>query len=422
MSFSRRDFLKTSTGVAAGSLVPPSIGAEKPVLTLSVEAMSPLYAIKDIAEDELDLTLNLVTGEYSDRLQHAVLQSTSCHLFEFRSNNMRALWRSNAAKPIDINRLSGWSELHETLVEVENLAQQGSTSTFGALPNSELYLAENGSFGSTLKAQATHMPIYLGNESFAYAADQTVPGGEESWSWLLDDAYRGKVSLSNSPATVYYALALAAIDNGFSDEPLIADPATPGPYELDALYEFALECASKGQFSSFWSTALQLVEPFLSGEISLANLVTQDIPLMRSQGVKLQQAAPKEGFLGQSKVLFLSPSVSGEEENNAYRFLDWLSRGTAGVEFSHYGYSCLNQQRTKELMSANNWGYWYEGQPTSEPIYDPSGNLVADSGETRAGGSFIDRFQNIGLWAGAPIPNTEQILVHWRRLISRVLG
>lgn len=416
MSFSRREFLKASAGVAAGSLSGRSLAADEPVLTISADQGSPLFAIKEIAEQELGISLDIITGQYANRMQNAVLPTRPCQLFEFRSNNTRALWRSRAIKPLATARLSGWDELHQTLIEIEDLASGSATATFGQMPGAEVYLQDDDSLGSMRQTQATHMPIFFGNESFGYIpSDPANRQSSESWNWLISPDFRGKVALSNSPATDYYALALAT--RRAAETPLVADPSSPSTEELDELYESVMDVASADQFSAFWSDPSQLLAPFASREILLANLLAQDMPMMRGNGIDIRQATPDEGFLGQTKVLFLSSSVNEAEEEAAYRFMNWLMQGRAGVQFSRAGYSVTNRHSVKEFMSVNDWDYFYGGEPASEPIHDPSGNLVAEVGESRAGGSFEERFQNIGIWATTPIPNNEHILHHWQHLL-----
>lgn len=418
MKFSRRKFLKASTGVALGTLGAHAIAAEKPVLTISADPRSPLYAIRELAERELDITLNITSGQYASRVQNAVFQSAPCQLFEFRSNNTASLWRSGAIKPIDASRLSGWDEIDETLTQIEAFANQGAIRTHGAMPNAEVYLQANGSLGATRSDTITQLPLFAGNESFAYLADEASTAvQDESWSWILSDTYRKKIALSNSPATVYYALAMAAKNT--VGAPDIGDPNSPSPGELELLYHFVSEKASKHQFADFWSDPSQLIAPFTAREIWLANIEAQDIPALRSNGINLKQARPQEGFLAQSKVLFLASSVTLEEESTAYRFLDWLTSGKAGVEFSCCGYSSYTPQSARSHMDEHLWDYFYAGEPAAEAIYDPAGNLIAEAGERRPGGSFEERFQHIGLWAGKPIRNSELILHHWQHLVMQ---
>lgn len=417
MSFSRRNFLKTAAGGTLASFGRSSLAADDPVLNISADPQSALYSIRDMAEQETGIRLNIVSGQYANRLQNAVFKSAPCQLFEFRSNNTRSLMRSEAIRPIETSRLSGWDELHQTLETLESFAEEGFIPTYGATPSAEVYFQGDETTGSARSELSTHMPIYFSNESFAYSPGSGPATEDESWQWILSNALSGRVALSNSPATVYYALALAA--QGTSSIPPIADLANPTPEELEQLYEFTNQLADDGQFSNFWGNPSELVGRFRSGQVTLANLATRDIPVLREEGVDLAHASPREGFIGQSTALFLSSSTNGQQEELAYRFMDWLTNGRAGAEFSRYGYSSPYSESTRQFMTANTWQYFYAGMPATEEIYDPDGNLIAAIGDLRPGGSFEERFQRIGIWATEPNPQIERILHHWHHLLLK---
>ena len=59
-------------------------------------------------------------------------------------------------------------------------------------------------------------------------------------------------------------------------------------------------------------------------------------------------------------------------------------------------------QRTKEHLSANEWGFWYEGKAATGVIKDPLGNDLEQPGRVRDGGSYKNRMGRVAVWNSEP--------------------
>ena len=51
------------------------------------------------------------------------------------------------------------------------------------------------------------------------------------------------------------------------------------------------------------------------------------------------------------------------------------------------GYYSAVPETSKEFMTANEWGYWFEGKPATGDITSPTGDKLASAGDIRDGGS-----------------------------------
>jgi putative spermidine/putrescine transport system substrate-binding protein len=66
----------------------------------------------------------------------------------------------------------------------------------------------------------------------------------------------------------------------------------------------------------------------------------------------------------------------------------------------------------KKYMSANEWGYWMEGQAATAPIVSPQGQQIAKIGDKRDGGSYYDRIGHIACW-NSVMDNDRYLIQKW---------
>jgi len=67
-------------------------------------------------------------------------------------------------------------------------------------------------------------------------------------------------------------------------------------------------------------------------------------------------------------------------------------------------------------MSAAEWDYWYEGKPAAEALKGTDGNISVKAGETRTGGSYVKRFENIAVW-NTVMSTYEYTLSKWNEFV-----
>ena len=60
--------------------------------------------------------------------------------------------------------------------------------------------------------------------------------------------------------------------------------------------------------------------------------------------------------------------TEGHVKDAAYKYMNWWLSGWPGAFIARQGYYISNPQRSKPLLTENEWNYWYAGKPTSVPL------------------------------------------------------
>jgi putative spermidine/putrescine transport system substrate-binding protein len=56
------------------------------------------------------------------------------------------------------------------------------------------------------------------------------------------------------------------------------------------------------------------------------------------------------------------------------------------------------RDRTRRFLTDAEWDYWYEGKPARVDLPDPHGDVCVRAGESREGGSYVDRMSRVRVW------------------------
>jgi spermidine/putrescine-binding protein len=139
-----------------------------------------------------------------------------------------------------------------------------------------------------------HLPFDVGFTSIAYDADAvdfSEVGGEETWKILLDDRYKGKVSLFRGPDEVIEYAALA--NRGAKDPTILTSE------EIAAAKETAMQM--KENVRSYWTSQTDTVNDFINGNLLMTTVwpdgywKIKNHPKMKDRNIKYMQ--PVEGRL-----------------------------------------------------------------------------------------------------------------------------
>ena len=129
-------------------------------------------------------------------LQKASISPQSFDLYEQWSNSINVLWRSGSIQAIETNRVKHWDEIN-------NLTKSGKLTpeaNYGAgdAPYKILNVQNDDELGTTPTGRVSFLPYVHNVDSFGYNTNvipQGVPYETESWGWLLDKKYSGKVGI-----------------------------------------------------------------------------------------------------------------------------------------------------------------------------------------------------------------------------------
>jgi putative spermidine/putrescine transport system substrate-binding protein len=286
----------------------------------------------------------------------------------------------------------------------------------GDAPHSILYVQKDGSLGSNATQEVSFLPYVHNSDAFGYNP-QRVPEAQpyetESWSWLLNPAYRGRVAIVNAPSIGVFDLALAARSRGLIE---FADIGNMTVGEVNALFDILMRFKAEGQFRGFWNSVAHSADLMIKDEVSVESMFSPGVAMVRSAGVPCLYAAPKEGYRAWHGVMCLSRAARGEQEEAAYRYMNWWLSGWPGAFIARQGYYISNPQRSQPLMPVHEWDYWYGGSPAQENLTGPDGRIIVQEGETRRGGSYEKRFSNVAVW-NTVMPTFDLTIQRWNELV-----
>lgn len=419
VKISRRELLKLTSKVALTSSAvfgaPYVISSVKPKLRVLGTHVTLQEELRQQAMKDLGIDIVFEPKGSAAVLQKASMQPDSFDLYEQWSNSIDVLWDSGAIQSIDKNRISHWDEIN-SLTKTGKLTPNAKIGA-GDAPYKLLYRQKDGTLGSEASEQVSFLPYVHNVDSFGYNTN-IIPRGKpyetESWGWLLDDAYKGKVGLVNAPTIGLFDLALAAEANGLI---VFKDIGNISEAEMDKLFEIAITKKQQGHFSGLWTSVPQSVDFMKSGRVVIESMFSPAVASLNGMNIPVAYAAPKEGYRGWHGVMCLSSSTQGRVKDIAYEYMNWWLSGWPGAFIARQGYYISNAQRSQEYLTENEWNYWYQGKETKADLKGTDGKTSVFAGAIRTGGSYETRFSNVAVW-NTVMPTYEYSLQKWYEFVS----
>jgi len=416
----RRTFILQGGAVASAamtSLAFPSIAKaynRRPTIKVVGTHVTLQESIRLQAEKDLGIAIEFYPGGDAEVLLKASTDPLSFDIYEQWSDSIKVLWMANAIQPIDIRKLTYWDEIND-------LSKKGRlTDTapigLGDSPHKILYFQSDGSLGSTVSGHVSFLPYVHNTDSFGYNSaiiPQAIPYQTESWGWLLDERYHGKVAIVNAPTIGIFDMALAAQARGLMT---FNDMGNMSREEIDALFDIMIAKKRQGHFRGVWTSVPHSVELMASGEVVLASLFSPAVSQLNGMGIPCVYAAPKEGYRAWQGVMCLSRASQGERLEAAYAFMNWWLSGWPGAFIARQGYYISNPQRSKAFMSQAEWDYWYDGKPAITALKGTDGKISVRAGDSRTGGSYTKRFEHVAIW-NTVMDTYEYSLMKWNEFV-----
>ncbi len=419
MKISRRKFIENSMKVAGASYAsfhaPYIIAKKTPTVRVLGTHVTLQEELRQLAMKELGINLEFEPKGSAAVLHKAAANPSSFDLYEQWSDSINILWQAKAIQPIEIERLKYWSEIN-------SLTKKGRVSPSAALgagdaPYKLLYLQEDGSLGSQPTSTISFMPYVHNVDSFGYNTNFISRGKAyetESWGWLLDERYKGKVALVNAPTIGIFDSALAAQAQGLIKFNDIGDMSIP---EIDKLFEILSSKKKEGHFAGFWSSVPQSIDYMVDKRVHLESMFSPGVSGARGRGLPVVYAAPKEGYRAWHGVMCLSSKTTGHVKEAACKYMNWWLSGKPGAFIARQGYYISNPERSKSLLPKYEWDYWYEGKEATQDLKGTDGKISVKAGEVRNGGSYLKRFSNIAVW-NTVMNNYDYSLEKWYEFLN----
>lgn len=416
---SRRRVIKaaamaTSAGIMA-SKAPYVFAKKKRTIRVLGTHVTLQEAIREQAMKDLGIEVLFEPKGSAAVLQKASLLPESFDLYEQWSNSINILWQAGAIQPIDQSRIEYWPEIN-------NLCKTGQltpTAKIGAgdAPYKLLYVQKDGTLGSLKSEQVSFLPYVHNVDSFGYNTNVIAKGEPyvtESWGWLFNEEYRGKVGVVNAPTIGLFDMALAAQSLGLMTFENIGAMTRE---ELDKLFSILSDLRKRGHFNGFWTSVPESVEYMKTGRVVIESMFSPAVSALNGAGVPVTYAAPKEGYRGWHGVMCLSSATGGHAKDAAYEYMNWWLSGWPGAFIARQGYYISNPQRSADLLSNDELGYWYEGREAMGNLKGPDGKVSVLAGSVRSGGAYTKRLSNVAVW-NTVMPTYDYSLRKWYEFIS----
>lgn len=415
----RRDFLKkTVKGVASTFLAanaPYVFARTKTTLRVLGTHVTLQEVIRQRAMADLGIHLEFEPRGEAELVQKASTQPAKFDVFEQWTDSIKTLWQANAIQPIDIEKIRYWDDINN----VSKLGRINPTASIGLgdAPYKILNVQADGSLGSTHTGKISFLPYVHNVDSFGYNTDMVpkgVPYKTESWAWLLDEKWKGKVGVVNAPTIGIFDLALAVEAKGLMK---FKDISNMTIAEIDQLFKILIQYKKDKHFAGFWNTVPQSIDYMTSGRVVIESMFSPAVSAANGQGTAVTYAAPKEGYRAWHGVMCLSRECKGARKDAAYDYMNWWLSGWAGAFVAKQGYYISNPEQSKPLLSQNEWDYWYGGKPSQKALKGPDGLISIKKGEVRTGGSYENRFSHVAVW-NTVMDNYEYTLQRWYEFLS----
>jgi putative spermidine/putrescine transport system substrate-binding protein len=371
--------------------------------------------IRQRAMKDLGIELEFEPKGSAAVLQKASVSPDSFDIYEQWSNSINVLWESGSIQAIDTKRITHWDEINN-LTKTGKLTDSARIGA-GDAPYKLLNVQVDDTLGTKATGQVSFLPYVHNVDSFGYNTSvikEGIPYETESWGWLLDKKYSGKVAIINAPTIGIFDLALAAQAKGMV---AFADIGAITRAELDQLFDVLISLKKEGHFSGFWTSVPESVDFMASDRVVIESMFSPAVSALKGQGIPVTYAAPKEGYRGWHGVMCLSSETKGRQQDVAYEYMNWWLSGWPGAFIARQGYYISNAERSKQHLSQAEWDYWYGGKAASTPLKGTDGKVSVHPGDIRRGGSYETRFSNVAVW-NTVMPTYEYSLQKWYEFIS----
>ncbi|MFT7685575.1 MAG: putative spermidine/putrescine transport system substrate-binding protein [Candidatus Azotimanducaceae bacterium] len=415
----KRSTLKTLAGIGAGTCLavkaPYVFSKTKTKLRVLGTHVTLQEELRKQAMSDLGIELEYEAGGSSIVLQKASMSPGSFDLYEQWSDSIKVLWRSGSLQAIEKRKLSHWGEIN-SLSKTGKLTPNAQLGA-GDAPHKLLHVQGDGTLGATHTDRISFLPYVHNVDSFGYNSNfvtRGIPYKTESWGWLLDEKYSGKVGIVNAVTIGLFDLALAVQAQGLARFGNIGELTKQ---ELDTLFKILIDYKKKGHFSGFWTSVPESVDFMATNRVVIESMFSPAVSTLNGQDVPVIYAAPKEGYRGWHGVMCLSSETKGGEKDAAYEYMNWWLSGWPGAFIARQGYYISNPQRSAQYLSQAESDYWYEGKPAPTDLRGTDGRISVLKGEIRSGGSYEKRFSNVAVW-NTVMETYDYTIQKWYEFIS----
>ena len=375
--------------------------------------VSNINAIAEKAKEDLGLTLQMTALDTDSTAQRVVTQPKSFDIADIEYFTLKKVWGAGNMQPMDISRLAHFDKIvgifkDGKLTPTSKIAQ-------GTAPHTVSFVENPGDkqFAAGMTNWYTMVPTIYNADTLGIRPD-LIGRPIESWTELLNPEFKGKASILNIASIGIMDAAMVCEAMG---EVQYGDKGNMTQEEIDKTMAIFTEAKKAGQFRAFWKTFDESVNLMASGEVVIQSMWSPAITKVRSMGIPCVYQPLKEGYRSWGGGLGLSANLSGLELDAAYEYINWYLSGWVGGLLMRQGYYSAAPETSKAHMSADEWGYWFEGKPAQGDIINPFGQMMESAGAVRDGGSFYERMGAVECW-NSVMEENRYMVRKWNEFIA----
>ena len=411
---SRRTLLKSGVAAAAGTLAAPMVWAQSNiVLRQAGTGVSAFNEIAAKALEDLDITLEMTALDSDSVTQRVATQPDSFDIADIEYWICKKVWPTGNLQAMDTSRIANYDKIAGTfrsgkLTPTSEIAQGTAPHTVGFTSG-----ANGTDFVQEESGWMTLIPTIYNADTLGIRPD-LIGRPISNWSELLNPEFKGKASILDISSIGIMDMAMVVESMGEYTYP---DKGNMTKEEIDLTLGIFTEAKKNGQFRAFWKSFDESVNLMASGEVVIQSMWSPAITAVRSQGIPCVYQPLEEGYRSWGGGMGLAASLEGAKLDAAYEYIIWYLYGWTGGFLMRQGYYSAVPETSKEFMSDDEWGFWYEGKESQGDIVSPSGSILEGPGAVRDGGSFIDRMGAVACW-NSVMDENQYMVRKWNEFIA----
>ncbi len=415
--YSRRSMLKASGAAVAAAALPAPMVWGQAIKDVTLRqfgtGVSNLNEVAAKVKEDLGFTLEMTALDSDSVTQRAATQPDSFDIADIEYWICKKVWPTGNLQAMDTSKIENYDKIvgifrNGKLTPESVIAQGTAPHTVGfttGVDGTEFVDEESG--------WMTLIPTIYNADTLGIRPD-LIGRPISKWSELLNPEFKGKASILDISSIGIMDMAMVVESMGEYTYP---DKGNMTKEEIDLTLGIFTEAKKNGQFRAFWKTFDESVNLMASGEVVIQSMWSPAITAVRSQGIPCVYQPLEEGYRSWGGGIGLSKSLSGIELDAAYEYINWYLSGWVGGFLMRQGYYSAVPETSKNFMSEDEWGFWFEGKEAQGDITNPFGDVMEKAGAVRDGGSFYDRMGAVACW-NAVMDENQYMVRKWNEFIA----
>jgi putative spermidine/putrescine transport system substrate-binding protein len=409
----RRSLLKGTAGILATGLAPAIHAQEKITLRYLGTAVNQDKAIAEKFKGDTGITIQYVAVTTDDVTKRAVTAPNSFDLIDTEYFSLKKIVPTGNLKGIDTKKIKNADKITTLFTKGEVAGKKVGDQ--GTAPKKVMYLEGEKSkkFAASPTQFMSLIPTVYNADTLGIRPD-LIKHPINSWAELLNPEFKGKAAILNIPSIGIMDAAMVVEAIGKYKYP---DKGNMTKKEIDLTIQTLIDAKKAGQFRALWKDFNESVNLMASGEVVIQSMWSPAVTAVRTKGIPCTFQPLKEGYRAWAAGFGVPATLSGKKLDGAYEFINWFLDGWAGAYLNRQGYYSAVLETAKAKMEPYEWAYWMEGTPASQDIKSPNGDVLANVGAVRDGGSYEQRMGGIACW-NAIMDENEYMVQKWNEFVA----